>query len=64
MEDLFLLFPDEQTASEVLVDYEGSVDVIGTIEGIDGWHVNTRGTATEKLLPYSIVVETPFRVWA
>jgi hypothetical protein len=76
--DLYLKFPDEATASQVLEGYEGSVDVIGIIYRVDntdpenpiytpeeGWHVNTRGPMNHILGAYSVEVPTnPRRVWA
>lgn len=31
MNDIYLKFPDQQTAEELLIEYIGSVDVVGTI---------------------------------
>lgn len=64
MEDLYLKFPDKQTADDVLQDYEGSIDIIGEIEGTTGWHVNTRGSVTDEMMKYSMEVATPYRTWA
>ena len=77
MTDLYLKFPDQQTADDVLQDYTGSVDVIGVIYertgGTDdepvmtakpGWHVNTRGSVTDEMQAYAVKVDTPVRVWA
>lgn len=66
MIDSYLRFPDQQTADDVLQDYEGSIDVIGEIEGIPGWHVNTRGPVTEEMTKYAIdpAPTTPYRIWA
>lgn len=44
--------------------YPGSVDVIGPIEGTDGWHVNTRGPITLELEAFSVIPTNPRRVWA
>ena len=64
--DLFLKFPDEASASQALEGYAGSVDIIGEIEGVDGWHVNTRGEMPLELEAFSVNPEptTPIRVWA
>ena len=75
--DLYLKFPDEASASEVLEGYAGSVDVIGVIYSVDntdpenpittaleGWHVNTRGPMTDNLKVFSVIPEFPRRVWA
>lgn len=62
--DLYLRFPDRQTADDVLQDYEGSIDIIGEIEGAQGWHVNVRGGEAPNLVKYEIRPETPMRVWA
>lgn len=77
MIDLYLKFPDEATASEVLEGYEGSVDIIGTLYNVDntdpentvvteldGWHVNTRGPITLELEAFDVTPTTPRRVWA
>lgn len=66
MIDSYLRFPDQQTADDVLQDYEGSIDVIGEIEGTSGWHVNTRGPVTEEMTKYAIdpTPVTPYRIWA
>lgn len=44
--------------------YPGSVDVIGPIEGVEGWHVNTRGPVFDALRPFAVVPTKPRRVWA
>ena len=75
--DLYLKFADEASASQVLEDYTGSVDVIGVICSVDntdidnpiitpydGWHVNTRGPITLELEAFSVVPTNPRRVWA
>ena len=64
MIDSYLRFPDQQTADDVLQDYEGSIDVVGEIEGTPGWHVNTRGPITEALKAFAVVPTNPRRVWA
>lgn len=71
MTDHCLKFPDEMTATEALIQFEGvrevAIDTIGTIEDADGWHVNLRITDDEKLsdelLEYEVFPETPARVW-
>lgn len=42
MKAIYLKFPSEVDMSEYVGrDVEGySVDVVGTIEGVEGWHVN------------------------
>lgn len=62
--DLYLRFDDEKTSLDVLSGYEGSVDVIGEIEGVTGWYVNTRGPVTLTLQAFAVNVSTPYRVWA
>lgn len=64
--DMYLRFADEAAASEALAGYAGSVDVLGTIEGLDGWFVNTRGCMTETLQAFAVTPAptTPIRVWA
>lgn len=62
--DLYLKFIDEAQSIEVLAGYEGSIDVIGIIDGVDGWHVNTRGFITPELQVFSVVPTNPRRVWA
>ena len=64
MEDLYLRFPDKETADDLLADYEGSIDIIGEIEGVTGWHVNTRGPAPDELKAYDTAPSTPYRIWA
>lgn len=79
MTDYTLRFPDQQTADDVLQDYTGSIDIIGTIykptgKMLDddapemaptpGWHVNVRGPESEELAEYAVEVKTPARVWA
>jgi hypothetical protein len=62
--DLCLKFADEAQSLEVLEGYEGSIDVIGEIDGITGWHVNTRGPMPDEFIPYSVIPKQPLRVWA
>ena len=75
--DLYLKFPDEATASQVLEGYEGSVDVIGVIYRVDntdpenpiytpeeGWHVNTRGPMPDDFMPFEVFPVQPRRIWA
>lgn len=63
MTDYYLKFKDEAEASALLENYEGSVDVIGEIEGQEGWHVNVRGPESEDLAKFSVEVRSPLRVW-
>jgi hypothetical protein len=62
--DLYLKFPDDASASEALEGYEGSIDVIGPIDGVEGWHVNTRGPMPDHLQQYAVIPTNPRRVWA
>lgn len=62
--DLYLRFPDKQSADDVLQDYTGSIDIIGEIDGATGWHVNVRGPLTLELEAFAVEVATPVRVWA
>ena len=62
--DLFLKFADEAEASAALEGYEGSIDIIGEIDGVTGWHVNTRGPITEALQAFAVIPTNPRRVWA
>ena len=62
--DLYLRFDDEVSAKDILADYEGSIDTIGELEGVAGWHVNTRGPVTLTLQAFAVNVSTPYRVWA
>ena len=73
--DYFLKFPDQATAEGVLFDGGGedlphpvyrNFDVIGAIDGVDGYHVNVRLAEDEdasQLDPYVITPATPVRVW-
>ena len=75
--DLYLRFTDEAEATAALEGYEGSIDTIGIIyertggtdeepvmTTIPGWHVNVRGPESETLVPFTVDVATPYRVWA
>lgn len=62
--DMYLKFADEASASEALEGYEGSIDILGGIEDVEGWHVNTRGPLLSSLLPFSVTPTHPRRVWA
>lgn len=62
--DLYLCFASEEEANDVLESYDGSIDIIGPIEGATGWHVNTRGPMPLELQAFAIEVSTPVRVWA
>jgi hypothetical protein len=44
-----------------LTTHQGEVPEMAPIVG---WHVNTRGPGSESLLPFSVQVLTPSRVWA
>ena len=64
MEDLYLKFPDQQTAEEVLAGYEGNVDIIGAIENAIGYHVNIRGETVDSFKDFIISPPlTPIRAW-
>lgn len=75
--DLYLRFPDKETADDVLQLYPGSIDIIGTIHkrtggtddepvmtALEGWHVNVRGPILADLTPYAVQPQNPVRVWA
>lgn len=77
MTDYYLKFTDQAQALAVLGNYQGSVDVIGTIhkrtggtddapvmEALDGWHVNVRGPEKPELAVFAVDVGTPVRTWA
>lgn len=76
---IFLKFPDEATAKEVLSDYVTengwitagigwALDPLGTIYRdeveLDGWHVNFVGDLPEVAQPYVIEPNNPVRVFA
>ena len=63
MEALYLCFPDKESAEELLGSFEGAIDIVGEINGVTGWHVNTRGIVTEELHPYAVTPATPLRTW-
>lgn len=64
--DLYLKFTDEASASEALAGFDGSVDVLGTVDGFEGYLVNTRGPITPELLAFAVEPPPtqPIRVWA
>jgi len=67
MIDYYLRFDTEEEANTILQDVLASIDVIGSIDGTNGWHVNVRSyTPIETLDVYKIDPEplTPIRVWA
>jgi hypothetical protein len=79
MIDYYLKFKDEAEANEVLKDYTGYIDVIGTIykptglsdsDGnpimvdLEGWHVNLRCDETSEFDVYLVYPQQPTRVWA
>lgn len=64
MIDYYLKFSSEDEANMALEGYEGSVDTIGEIPGVDGWHVNVRGIEDKSLSFYSIEVASLYRTWA
>ena len=69
---------EEVVEGEFVPRYENlAVDIIGVMYNVDntdpenpiatpldGWHVNTRGLMYPELEVYSVVPETPRRVWA
>lgn len=61
----YLKFTDEAAALAALVDLQ-DVDHVGSIEGLDGWHVNLalREPLPEALVPFQVFPENPVRVWA
>ena len=64
MTDYYLKFASESEAQAALEGYEGAIDVIGVIDGTDGWHVNVRGPWAPELASYDTSPKTPHRVWA
>lgn len=64
MTDYYLSFADEAEANLMLEGYEGSVDIIGPIPDIDGWHVNLRGEQNELFDKYIVEITIPYRTWA
>lgn len=64
--DLYLKFADEASASEALAGFDGSVDVLGMVDGFEGYLVNTRGPITPELLAFAVEPPPtqPIRVWA
>lgn len=70
MKAIYLKFPDEKTATEAVAPYvdrdpEGySVDVIGNIEDVAGWHVNMLTPDDfSEFKQYEIVPNNPRRVF-
>ena len=74
MQDLYLSFPDEDTAKAVLFTDDRqnylNIDTIGVIykdeQAIPGWHVNVRLMPDEDgsaLSAYQVNPATPIRVW-
>ena len=68
MIDLCLKFPSEAEATLALFDGEtpkyAAIDVIGAIEGAEGWHVNVRhGVEMPELAAWVVMPATPARVW-
>ena len=64
--DMYLKYADEASANEALAGYEGSIDVLGTVDGFEGYLVNTRGPITPELLAFAVEPPPtqPIRVWA
>lgn len=64
--DMYLNFPDEATASQALEGYAGSIDVLGVVDGYDGYLVNTRGPITPELQLFAVEPPPvqPIRIWA
>ena len=64
--DLYLKFTDEAQSIEVMAGYEGSIDVLGVVEGFEGYLVNTRGPMTPELLAFAVEPPPaqPIRIWA
>lgn len=58
----------EDGARLVRFTHRYAIDVVGEIEGAEGWHVNFRildGSALpDTLLPYVVSPAEPMRVWA
>lgn len=64
MSDYYLKFANEAEATAALDGYEGSIDIIGEIPDVTGWHVNVRGPESEALAAFAVEVATPYRIWA
>jgi hypothetical protein len=66
MKAIYLKFPSEVDISEYVGrDVEGiSVDVIGVIEGVEGWHVNMLVPDTfDVFTEFEIIPTSPRRVF-
>jgi len=66
MKAIYLKFPSEVDVSEYVGrDVEGiSVDVVGAIEGVEGWHVNMLVPDTfDMFAEFEIVPVSPRRVF-
>ena len=66
MKAIYLKFPSEVDVSEYVGrDVEGiSVDVIGVIEGVEGWHVNMLVPYTfDAFAEFEVVPPSPRRVF-
>lgn len=64
--DSYLKFADEAEAAAALVGYESSVDVLGVVDGYEGYLVNTRGPITPELQLFAVEPPPvkPIRIWA
>lgn len=68
MIDACLLFPSEAEATLALYDGEtpkyAAIDMIGAIEGVEGYHANVRhGAEMPELAAWVVEPATPARVW-
>lgn len=66
MKAIYLKFPSEVDMSEYVGrDVEGiSVDVVGAIEGVEGWHVNMLVPDTfDAFAEFEVVPTSPRRVF-
>lgn len=64
MIDYYLKFASESEANKALANFGGSIDIIGKIPAVTGWHVNVRGEESISLKKYAVEVATPYRIWA
>jgi len=74
----YIRFPDEATGLAALeaaglltedgfpitASHSHALDVIGFINGVNGWHVNFQGNIPEDWLQYSVTPQNPVRVFA
>lgn len=60
--DFNLAMPSEELWNTYKDKVIGNIDVLGSRNG--RYLVNVRGVVPSELLEYSLVLETPLRVWA